>query len=379
MNKYKSIVIVKIIILLFLAMPDKAIANEKVEKDLDSVQKMLKNQLAEEKKAKTQAKSVAGEVFKIRRSLVTAAKKIQNAEGRVSSLESKFNQLQRDEKEILTTIKERRKHISKLLGILQSMSLRPVEALIIQESDPVNALRSSLLLRDVIPLIAKETTDLQKKLAELKKLRENIRQQYVQVKNATKKLQNQRHEIKDLLGKKVALQSNLETKAKKSSKKAKELSKRAENLQDLILEIEKQKAKEMFEFSVDSYDLSGMKGKIPLPVKGKITKKYGETLQSGIISKGISLKARKNAQVVAPFDGTVVFSGPFRDYRDVLIIDHGKGYHTLLAGMGSNGTVVGQGLLAGEPVGNLPENDPTLYVEIRKKGNAINPSGWFSK
>ncbi len=369
--------ILSLMVIIFIA--KSSFASNNLENDLDSVNRMLEKQINEEQQAKRKALFVAEEVYSTRKSLISAAKKIQEAEEQVSGLEVKFKSLKVDEQKIISEIKIKKAHIAKLLAILQAMSLRPVEALVIQESDPVNALRSSLLLRDTIPLITRETDELKTKLSELTNIREKIRKRYLEIKQATGELKSERQQISVLLKKKIGMQKNYETKAKKSGAQAKKLAAKAKDLQDLILELERQKVEQVFTFDIGDFDFAGMKGKMPLPVKGKIIKKYGESLQSGIISKGISLSARKSAQVTAPFDGTVVFSGPFRDYRDMLIIDHGDGYHTLLAGMARNDTIVGQGLLAGEPVGVLPENDPTLYVEIRKKGKAVNPIGWFTK
>ena len=71
----------------------------------------------------------------------------------------------------------------------------------------------------------------------------------------------------------------------------------------------------------------------------------------GTKSEGILFETLPGAQVVAPHDGQVVFRGPFRSYGELLIIEHRDGYHTLLAGLGRTDVVVGQWVLAGEPVG----------------------------
>ncbi len=65
------------------------------------------------------------------------------------------------------------------------------------------------------------------------------------------------------------------------------------------------------------------------------------------------LEIRAGAQIVAPFDGRIAFEGPFRSYGQILIIEHGGGYHTVLAGLDRVDAVVGQWLLAGEPVGPM--------------------------
>lgn len=68
------------------------------------------------------------------------------------------------------------------------------------------------------------------------------------------------------------------------------------------------------------------------------------------------IKTRNQAQVIAPFDGSVIFAGPFRGYGNLIIIEHGQGYLSLLAGLETIDAELGQMLLAGEPVGQMPES-----------------------
>ena len=62
----------------------------------------------------------------------------------------------------------------------------------------------------------------------------------------------------------------------------------------------------------------------------------------------------------------MAFAGRFREYGLRLIIDHGEGYHTLLAGMGRIDVLLDQRVLVVEPVGvmeSIAEAKPHLYVE----------------
>jgi septal ring factor EnvC (AmiA/AmiB activator) len=117
------------------------------------------------------------------------------------------------------------------------------------------------------------------------------------------------------------------------------------------------------------------------PAPGKIVRQYGAKDDFGAASKGLMIETRAGAEVVAPFDGQVVFAGPFRGYGQILLIDHGGGYHTLLAGVGRIDIVLGQWLLAGEPVAVMSETEsgrPRLYVEFRRNGQPINPLPWLA-
>jgi septal ring factor EnvC (AmiA/AmiB activator) len=121
---------------------------------------------------------------------------------------------------------------------------------------------------------------------------------------------------------------------------------------------------------------------LTMPVRGRVMRLYGqESVAAGATDKGISIRARAGAQVVAPFDGKIAYAGPFRGYGLILIIDHGGRYHTILAGFDRIDAVVGQWVLAGEPVARMGDptgGNPELYFELRRTGQAINPLPWLA-
>jgi septal ring factor EnvC (AmiA/AmiB activator) len=62
----------------------------------------------------------------------------------------------------------------------------------------------------------------------------------------------------------------------------------------------------------------------------------------------------------------------------MVIIEHKGGYHSLVAGLEKIDTVVGQSVMAGEPLGLLhypkAQEKPVLYYELRYNGKAVNPA-----
>jgi septal ring factor EnvC (AmiA/AmiB activator) len=128
-------------------------------------------------------------------------------------------------------------------------------------------------------------------------------------------------------------------------------------------------------------DFPAEQASLVTPARGQVVMRYGELADMGQSSKGISIATRPAAQVVAPFDGQVMFRGPFRGYGEILILEHAGGYHTLLAGLGRTDAIVGQWLLAGEPVGVMGRpaagGNPELYLELRRDGQPINPLPWL--
>lgn len=128
------------------------------------------------------------------------------------------------------------------------------------------------------------------------------------------------------------------------------------------------------------------KGRLLRPVAGSIVHGFGQADPEGLRNRGIVFATREGATVVAPYDGSVIYAGRFEGFGLILIIEHGQGYLTLLAGLGRIGLQVGHRVLAGEPVGTMPTRQsegsggrrPELYVELRHNGDPIDPLPWIA-
>jgi septal ring factor EnvC (AmiA/AmiB activator) len=127
--------------------------------------------------------------------------------------------------------------------------------------------------------------------------------------------------------------------------------------------------------------IANARGTLPFPVVGRVVGRYGEESGAGLISKGITIETRPGAQVVSPHRGRVAFAGPFRGYGQLLIIEHGEAYHSLMAGLDRIDTVIGQLVFGGEPVGVMGYPDdgkPSLYLELRRNNRPVDPLPWFA-
>jgi septal ring factor EnvC (AmiA/AmiB activator) len=134
------------------------------------------------------------------------------------------------------------------------------------------------------------------------------------------------------------------------------------------------------------------KGLLPLPVGGTLVKAYGTADGFGSTERGLSIATRPQAVITAPCDGWIAYSGPYRTYGQLLIINAGSGYYVVLAGMERINVDVGQFVLTGEPVATMGDGtaktaaaiaigaaQPVLYVEFRKDGMPIDPGPWWAR
>jgi septal ring factor EnvC (AmiA/AmiB activator) len=125
-------------------------------------------------------------------------------------------------------------------------------------------------------------------------------------------------------------------------------------------------------------------GQLTAPVAGTVVRSWGDATDAGPAT-GISYQSPPNARVVAPCGGRVVFAAPFRSYGNLIIVDCGGGYHAVLAGLDRLDIAVGRSVAIGEPVGVMSGWDPaaargkrpTLYVELRRDGQPVNPAPWL--
>ena len=133
-----------------------------------------------------------------------------------------------------------------------------------------------------------------------------------------------------------------------------------------------------------------VKGHLTLPSSGVKVIDYGGADGFGGIAHGISVVTRAEAQVVAPADGTVLFEGDYLNYGQIIILNPGNDYTILLAGLDKVSVEIGQFVLMGEPVGTMGSRtigqavttsagvaSPTLYIEMRKNNEPVDPTGWW--
>jgi murein hydrolase activator len=114
------------------------------------------------------------------------------------------------------------------------------------------------------------------------------------------------------------------------------------------------------------------------PLSGRVMSRFGAKRPDGGSELGTTFAVAAAAQVLAPAAGRVAFAGPFRTYGDIVIIEHGGGVLTLLAGMAQISVMTGDAVTAGAAVGTMGSDDPRLYVEVRSGGRAVDPEPLFA-
>jgi len=411
---------------LLVASPALAQNQKNPDAKLKSVEQKIKNKQAESDRQKVRAAKLKREMHDITKQLVAAAQRVQDQEASVAGLEMELSRLERVAREKEVQLRDRRRQFSGVVMALSRIARFPTEALIAQPIPPEDTVRSAILLRAAVPAIEKRADNLKRELDDLASARLKVDDQRQILQGAAELLREEELRIDAIRKQKAALRAEAISKGRAAQSAARKLGKEAKDLRDLVAKLNQarleaeQKARKKAAAeakardkarsalhvkpktvptaparldppaTVVSPDLSALggvgaiskaRGKLPFPAIGRLVGLYGQQLEAGLTSKGLSIETRVQARVIAPFDGSVVFAGPFRGYGQLLIIDHGEGYHSLLAGLGRIDTAIGQPVLAGEPVAVMTNdgNQSVLYVEFRRDNQPINPLPWLAE
>src|SRR4051812_48741010 len=108
-----------------------------------------------------------------------------------------------------------------------------------------------------------------------------------------------------------------------------------------------------------------------LPVEGRLVTGVGEISDGGVHARGLTFETRGAAPVIAPAGGRIVYAAPFRRYGSVVIIDHGRGWMTVLTDLGSLNVRAGQLVARGNPVGRAGSGTSNVTVELRRNGRPV--------
>jgi septal ring factor EnvC (AmiA/AmiB activator) len=127
------------------------------------------------------------------------------------------------------------------------------------------------------------------------------------------------------------------------------------------------------------------RGKLPFPAAGTLEVGFGKVLNPKFntvtFQKGIDVRAASGSEVVAVAPGKVVHAGAFRGYGNLVVVDHGDGYHSLYAHLGSMLRAVGDSVEEGRALGTVGDTGSLkgayLYFELRERGKPVDPKGWL--
>jgi len=369
---------------------------------------------------KKEIADMQGDRNKQNAALIAAAQRVKQAETDIAALEEKLGDLIVDELEVRGRLDGADSNISNVLAALERISQNPPPALIVNPSDALGSARSAILISAILPQLKARADAVMADLTKLGEIKAAALRQQDQLEANLSILEEEQLRIGTLIAARKQSESRATAALAAEEAEAQALADKATSIKQLIDELQKRAAavataaeatakanaggtaptldKDTVRMALantsrtePAVPFAQAKGFLTMPSSGVTVIDYGAGDGFGGISRGLSIVTRADAQVVAPADGWVLFQGDYLNYGQIVIINAGQDYTLLLAGLAKVDVQIGQFVMMGEPVGTMGSQTigrtvatsagvsrPTLYIEMRKNNEPVDPTGWWS-
>lgn len=269
--------------------------------------------------------------------LVALTAKIQAHEGQMMGIEQELSQAHQEEQIMLKEATQWHRQLMETIDYLRHVTHYSPLLAIFSAAKLEDVIHSTILIRSLTPEMAARTGKLLEKMRTLGLIREQLEEKRTKLHHLTLQYQQEYERLDDLI--KTRSQS-IEQPASPSP----------------------------------SSDL------MPPPVVGRMIPTYGNTSPEwASYSQGVLFDTRPLAYVVSPLSGTVAFAGNYAQNQGEMVIVQTMHSHIVLSGLGTVSCSIGETIMAGEPVGRMPQrplkNNGTvrLYLEVWRQDQTVNP------
>ncbi|WP_300114205.1 peptidoglycan DD-metalloendopeptidase family protein [Sphingobium sp.] len=336
-----------------------------------------------------QASAARDAAEQARRRAAAVAARIQQAEADIQAAQARIAIIARLQRAQAKRLAAQQEPVVRLTAALQVMARRPLALALVQPGSISDAVHLRAVLGQILPVIEQRTAGLRAELARSRALRATAQQAADALAHAQRDRKAQRAELAGLETQKRLAARDYRANAGMESERALALGERARDIVDLM---------DRLEAAGDLRErLTALSGPLPrparpdkagaapperdamasgpppyrLPVVGQLVTGLGEVNDSGVRARGLTLAVQPSAQAIAPTAGRVAFAGPYRDYGQILIIDHGGGWTTLITGLHRLSVRVGDDVRQGDPVGVTDNRRSDIIVELRRNGRPV--------
>ena len=273
--------------------------------------------------------------------------------------------------------------ILKLLAALQSMARQPPILGLIQPGSTADMVHVRAALGAALPLVEARTKAMRAELNRVGALRATAGSAAARLQQSRARLEDERLALVQLEAEHRLRSETLGRTALAESDRAIAMGERAREIAD---QMESAGTVAQVRAALD-----GLEGPLPrpskdrpqalqradarpylLPVRGRLYTGFGELSPTGVRARGLTLACAADAPVRAPAGGRIAYAGPFRGYGGVVIIDHGNGWTSLVAGLGALSVRSGQSVAQAAAIGRAGGGEaPRVTVELRRRGTPV--------
>lgn len=334
--------------------------------ELSKINAQIKQTEQQNKKLEQQVKTSDREVSRTKKDLVQAADRVSSLEEQRAEMAKKIEELDAKRDAINREMDANRGRVADAAASILFVASHPS----FDSESMREYVLTSAILSGVADRLDEDIERAQQQIKGLEKIREQRAIEKEKLDRTAKKYAKQKTELDKLLKTRSAQNEKLKSQHSALQKKLRELSAKAKSISELSAGVGSS------EMSADAHF---SRRKLNLPVRGRVVVRFAEKTALGLKSDGWRVRTRGDALVMAPADGVVKFADSFRGFGRVVIMSHKNGYNTVMTNLGNIDVMLGQEVLAGEPIGRMNPDKPEMYLEVRRGNKAVDPARLFKE
>jgi septal ring factor EnvC (AmiA/AmiB activator) len=327
--------------------------------------------------AKAQSERLQAQATALRQKLIETASRVQALEKQKIVLEEEIQSLSAQYVSMSARFMHDRAAVARLLAVIERLQHDTPPAMALRPDDALGAARGAMLIGASLPQVYGEAAAVARQIEQLRHTRDDLFARRADAVRNAGLLRTARADLDQLLATKQRQAASAEVTYGALKSRLDAIASQAADLKTLlakVADLRSRPAEQSVVLVTARNAVSGAlraRGTLLLPVVG--TPRPAGTNAGH--TPGVTFVTAPGAQVVAPADCEVLFAGPYHKNGQVLILEVTAGYDLVLAGLDRIMVRPGDLILAGEPVGAMPQmgQDGELYFELRQNGRSANP------
>lgn len=343
------------------------------KKELEKIKKEIYQKKVREKESRRKESSVLKQLHQVIIELQQKGRELKKAKTKANEIKKRLEQTKNKIFMLNQEIEQTREKFISRLNALYKMERIPSEVFLLPSDSYSGFLKIDKYLRVIIESDAHLINTYRYQVVLKSRYQEELNRAKLQWDRIITEGEKKKKEIEKLRTRKQSLLKSIQNQKLVFQRAIGEMEERAKELQTLIGKLEKEK--KFLAYGKARHD--SLKGKLVLPVQGKVISLFKEKGQNGI-----EISAPMGAEIRAVLPGRVLYADWFKGFGNVVILDHGDHIFTVYAYCSQLLKKAGDIVSKREPIARVGGKDsskePVLYFEIRFRGKPQDPAEWFS-
>jgi septal ring factor EnvC (AmiA/AmiB activator) len=352
--------------------------------EYNKIQREIKEHTEKLQSAKKRGTSILSEMEQINKKLKSVEAAYRKYRRQLSNTASQISRVEEEISQNRSDIEKYREWIKIKLRAIYKHGYNPDVVMLFLSTDDISQMMRKVKFLQLIA--AYENQILNQYKENLEKLSEQEKKLIALKKDLLRnreRVKAEENAIENTKKKKKILLASVKKEEVVYKKMLKELKQASEKILEIIRKSEKEEREETF----STKNFSSLKGKLPWPVLGRVAIPYGSqrdpVFNTPLFRSGTYIQTDNSSVAKAIHTGKVVFAEWFKGYGQLVIVNHGEGYHTLYGSLSEIFARVGDIIKRKEAIGRVGTsgimNSPGLYFELRYKGKPLDPIQWLHK